>query len=147
MVRVDKFFGGCLSLLVSLKPNPSKLFGTFFHVAIIKQLIQQIWIQIMVAMRNNMRENVYREKKVRKVKSIPFPHSFHFPYLNNDFYPTIKFEMQKLFIYLLGQVSHVDFPLNCNCSSFMVWLKSFQTRIFYASCHFILGFLGLSFIV
>jgi hypothetical protein len=71
--------------------------------------------------------NVYREKKVRKVKSIPFPHSFYFPYLNNDdFYPTIKFERQKWFIYLLGQVSQVNFPLNCNCSSFLVWLKSFE---------------------
>jgi hypothetical protein len=72
-----------------------------------------------------MREIVYGEKKVRKVKLIPFPHPIHFPYLNNDFYPTIKFKMQKLFIYLLGQVSQVDFPLDCNCS-FIVWLKSFE---------------------
>jgi hypothetical protein len=94
-----------------------------------------------------MRENVFREKKVRKVKSIPFPHSFHFPYLNNDFYPTIEFEMQKLFIYLLGQVSQVYFLLNYNCSYFMVWLKSFEPKYSMQAATSFLGFLGLSFIV
>lgn len=73
----------------------------------------------------NTRENVYREKKGEKGKIDSLSSFLPFS-INNDFYPTIKFEMQKLFIYLLGQVSQDYFPLNCNCSSFMVWLRGFE---------------------